>query len=113
MSRTWTHLLAEAAGYPINPRLRIPDGWREYASRRTGQEAPDTMTDGREPVFARFESGFNPSDPVDRAIFATRAAVFPEHGLMPEPSQRARPAEERPRLGACRSSPGAYLRQRQ
>ena len=85
VSRTWTHLLAEAAGCPIDPRLRIPDGWREYASRRTGQEAPETMTDGSEPVFARFESGFNPSDPVDRAIFATRSAVFPEHGLMPGP----------------------------
>ena len=41
--------------------------------------------DRRQPVFARFESGRNPSDPVDRAIFATRSAVFPEHGLMPEP----------------------------
>ena len=83
--RTWTHLLAEAAGCPIDPRVHIPAGWREYASRRTGQEAPETMTDGSEPVFARFESGRNPSDPVDRAIFATRSAVFPEHGLMPEP----------------------------
>jgi acetoin utilization protein AcuC len=83
--RTWTHLLAEAAGCPIDPRVRIPAPWREYASRRTGQEAPETMTDGSEPVFSRFESGRNPSDPVDRAIFATRSAVFPEHGLMPEP----------------------------
>jgi len=83
--RTWTHLLAEAAGCPIDPRVHIPAGWREYASSRTGQEAPETMTDGTEPVFARFESGRNPSDPVDRAIFATRSAVFPEHGLMPEP----------------------------
>ena len=81
--RTWTHLLAEAAGRPIDPRVRIPDGWREYAHHRTGQAAPETMTDGGEPAFARFESGYNPSDPVDRAIFATRSAVFPEHGLMP------------------------------
>jgi acetoin utilization protein AcuC len=83
--RTWTHLLAEAAGCPIDPRVHIPAGWREYASRCTGQEAPETMTDGTEPVFSRFESGRNPSDPVDRAIFATRSAVFPEHGLLPEP----------------------------
>ena len=85
VSRTWTHLLAEAAGYPIDPRVRTPDGWREYAAHRTGQEAPETMTDGNEPTFARFESGFNPSDPVDRAIHATRMAVFPEHGLLPDP----------------------------
>jgi acetoin utilization protein AcuC len=42
------------------------------------------MTDGTEPAFARFESGYNPSDPIDRAILATRSAVFPEHGLMPD-----------------------------
>jgi len=82
--RTWTHLLAEAAGYPIDPGVRIPASWREDASRRTGREAPETMTDGTEPEFARFESGYNPADPVDRAILATRSAVFPEHGLMPD-----------------------------
>jgi len=82
--RTWTHLLAEAAGCPIDPGVRIPAPWREDASRRTGREAPETMTDGTEPEFARFESGYNPSDPVDRAILATRSAVFPEHGLMPD-----------------------------
>jgi acetoin utilization protein AcuC len=82
--RTWTHLLAEAAGCPIDPCVRIPAPWREDASRRTGREAPETMTDGTEPEFARFESGYNPSDPVDRAILATRSAVFPEHGMMPD-----------------------------
>ena len=39
--RTWTHLLAEAAGCPIDPRARIPASWREYAFRRTGREAPE------------------------------------------------------------------------
>jgi len=83
--RTWTHLLAEAAGYPIDPHAPIPAAWREYASRRTGQEAPETMTDGSEPEFARFEAGYDPADPIDRAIIATRSGVFPEHGMMPEP----------------------------
>ncbi len=83
--RTWTHLLAEAAGYPINPHARIPDAWREYAFRRTGRQAPEVMTEGSEPVFAQFESGYDPADPVDRAIMATRSAVFPEHGMVPEP----------------------------
>ena len=82
--RTWTHLLAEAAGSPIGPGARIPAAWREYAFRRTGREAPQIMTDGTEPGFARFESGYNLADPVDQAIIATRKAVFPEHGLMPE-----------------------------
>jgi acetoin utilization deacetylase AcuC-like enzyme len=83
--RTWTHLLAEAAGRPIDPRARIPAQWRQYASRRTGREAPEVMTEGSEPKFARFESGYDPADPVDQAIIATRSAVFPEHGLMPQP----------------------------
>ena len=33
--------------------------------------------------FEPFESGYNPADPVDRAIMATRKTVFPRHGLMP------------------------------
>jgi len=85
VARTWTHLLAEAVGAPIDPRVRIPESWREFAYGRTGQQAPVTMTDGDEPTFDRFDAGFNPSDPVDRAIFATRSAVFPEHGLLPGP----------------------------
>ena len=83
--RTWTHLLAEAAGYPINPMARIPGGWREYASRRTGRQAPELMTDGARAQYTRFESGYDPADPVDQAILATRTAVFPEHGLTPMP----------------------------
>ena len=83
--RTWTHLLAEAAGCPIDPCARIPASWREYALRRTGREPPEVMTEGSEPEFARFEAGDDPADPVDRAIIATRSAVFPEHGMMPEP----------------------------
>lgn len=80
MPRTWTHLLAEAAGSPIDPGARIPATWREYASRRTGREAPQTMTDGTEPEFARFASGYDLADPVDQAIIATRELSFPSTG---------------------------------
>jgi hypothetical protein len=34
-------------------------------------------------TFADYESGYDPADPVDRAIMAIRKAVFPHHGLMP------------------------------
>jgi acetoin utilization protein AcuC len=80
--RTWTHLLAEAAGRPIEPGARTSVPWREYAAQRTGLQAPEYMTDGTPAVFEPFESGYNPSDPVDRAIMATRNAVFPLRGLM-------------------------------
>ena len=42
-------------------------------------DAPEVMTEGNEPKFARYESGYDRADPVDRAIMATRLAVFPEH----------------------------------
>jgi acetoin utilization protein AcuC len=41
------------------------------------------MTEGTEPSYAPFESGYDPADLVDQAIRATQAAVFPEHGLLP------------------------------
>src|SRR6266536_2273648 len=37
--RTWAHLLAEAAGYPIDPGARIPAAWREHATRGTDLQA--------------------------------------------------------------------------
>jgi acetoin utilization protein AcuC len=83
--RTWAHLLAEAAGCPIDPGARIPAAWREYAFRRTGRRAPERMTEGAEVQYIRFESGYDPADRLDQAIVATRAAIFPEHGLMPLP----------------------------
>jgi acetoin utilization protein AcuC len=81
--RTWTHLLAEAAGQPIDPSTQTPAAWRDYVARRTGLPAPEHMTEGAPAEFEPFESGYNPSDPVDRAIMATRNEVFPLHGLMP------------------------------
>jgi len=81
--RTWTHLLFEAAGAPLAPATAIPQTWREYVSYTTGQTAPEWMTEGAPGTFVDYESGHNPADPVDRAIMATRKAVFPHYGLMP------------------------------
>ena len=81
--RTWTHLLAEAAGQPIAPGAQTPAPWREYVAQRTGLTAPEQMTEGAPAGFVPFEFGYDPADPVDRAIMATRKAVFPLHGLMP------------------------------
>jgi acetoin utilization protein AcuC len=41
------------------------------------------MTEGAPAVFEPFESGYDPGQPTDQAIMATRNAVFPLHGLMP------------------------------
>ncbi|MDF5754920.1 acetoin utilization protein AcuC [Spongiactinospora sp. TRM90649] len=79
--RAWTHLIAEASGHPLDPGTETPAAWREFVRTRTGETAPLTMTDGRRPEFQDFSAGYDPGDPVDRAIVATRNAVFPSHGL--------------------------------
>lgn len=44
--RAWTHLLAIAAGSPIDPDAETPVGWREFAlSRRPRSYPPERMTD--------------------------------------------------------------------
>ena len=81
--RTWTHLLAEAAGSPVDPQAVIPQRWRELCRARTGIDGPVMMTDGDDANYSPFDGGYDPADPVDRAVMATRSAVFPAHGLFP------------------------------
>ncbi|QFG23762.1 acetoin utilization protein AcuC [Actinomadura sp. WMMB 499] len=82
--RTWTHLLAEAAGGPIPPETATPDDWRAFVRQRTEEIAPRRMTDGTDVVEVhRWGNGYDPANPVDQAVLATRRAVFPEHGLDP------------------------------
>lgn len=81
--RTWAHLLAEAAGVPIDPAAPTPLLWREYVDWVAAEPPPELMTEGANADFADFDQGYDPADPVDQAILATRKAVFPLHGLMP------------------------------
>ncbi|WP_019632302.1 acetoin utilization protein AcuC [Actinomadura atramentaria] len=82
--RAWTHLLAEAAGRPLDPAAETPADWRELVRGRTDEVAPRRMTDGSATVeFRRWETGYDPANPVDQAILATRRAAFPELGLDP------------------------------
>lgn len=83
--RAWTHLIAEASGHPLDPSTRTPQAWQEFVRERTGETAPLTMTDGRVPEFRDLSGGYDPADPIDRAVMATRNAVFPLHGLDPMP----------------------------
>ena len=83
--RTWTHLLAVAAGTPVDPEISTPVQWRELAWTLAGERAPLTMTDGASARYVAFASGMDPGDPVDRAIMRTRTAVFASHGLRAEP----------------------------
>ncbi|WP_214327267.1 acetoin utilization protein AcuC [Nonomuraea sediminis] len=83
--RAWTHLIAELSGHPVDPATPTPEAWRQFARDRTGEAPPLTMTDGRNPEFRDLSGGYDPADPIDRAVMATRNAVFPLHGLDPMP----------------------------
>ena len=82
--RSWTHLLAEITGRPLDPTGATPDRWRDLVWARMNQKPPKLLTDGTPPTFSLWDAGEgDPDDPIDRAIAATRRSVFPEHGLDP------------------------------
>lgn len=82
--RAWTHLIAEATGHPIDPMTDLPVSFRTFVEQALARQSPFRMTDGRTPWPKPFDDGFNPDDPVDQAILATRHAVFPRWGLPAE-----------------------------
>jgi acetoin utilization protein AcuC len=81
--RTWTHLLAEAAGRPIPVSTEIPQSWTDDLRRR-GIEAklPTRMGEGREPQPHAWMPGGESW--LDRAISATRDSSYPLFGLDPD-----------------------------
>ena len=83
--RTWTHLLGIVAGSPVDPATPVPAGWRDGVVHRLGRQAPLRMTDGASPDHRDWSSGYDPGTWLDRAVNATRQAVFPYHGLDPQP----------------------------
>lgn len=79
--RAWSHLIGIAAGAPVPPDTDVPADWLAHVQERLGVAGPKRMTDGVEPQWQDWSSGFDPADPVDRAVRATQQAVFPAHGL--------------------------------
>ncbi len=82
--RAWAHVIAEAVHRPVDPGLRLPEAWQAEVVARYGRRAPARMTDGVDAEFRPWSAGYDPADDVDRAVRATRAAVFPLLGLDPE-----------------------------
>jgi acetoin utilization protein AcuC len=86
--RAWTHLLAILTGEPIEPDTPTPATWRALAEARCPQgHPPATMSDFPGAAAATvphrpWDPG-EPADAVDRAVLATRRAVFPLLGLDP------------------------------
>jgi acetoin utilization protein AcuC len=80
--RAWTHALAEVTGEQVDGL--VPEEWREYAaSRRLGGTPPERLHDGASGAAPDPQPWNGPDGgSLDRAIQATREAVFPHHGLV-------------------------------
>ncbi|MGH3662494.1 MAG: acetoin utilization protein AcuC [Micromonosporaceae bacterium] len=81
--RAWTHLLAVATGQALEPSLATPVEWQQLVRERFGQAPPHRLTDEASVEHQPWQPSEAESDPVARAILATRRAVFPAHGLRP------------------------------
>lgn len=85
--RAWALLVAEAAHAELAGDTPLPAAWLERARRYghafgvvPGRE-PSSLTDGETVEVRGWASGYDPANDVDRAVRATRRAVFPHLGL--------------------------------
>lgn len=82
--RAWAHLVGELVGRQVDPATAVPEAWREHVRLLLHREAPHRMTDGSGAEFRPWADGWDTDDALDRAVLATRRAVFPLHGLDPD-----------------------------
>ncbi len=80
--RAWSHLIAIAAHEPVPVDTPVPPLWCEEVEEMVGIAVPALMGDGGVDEEPRpWREGYDPADPVDRVVLATRKAVFDWHGL--------------------------------
>ncbi len=79
--RAWTHLTAIALGAPLSADARMPAAFDAFVARALGRPAPPTMGEGRILAEHPWDGRIDPGDIYDRAINATRRAVFPHLGI--------------------------------
>jgi len=76
----WSNVVAEVVHAPVAPSTPVPAAWREHISAVAHRETPALMGVG-DVELTPWGKGYDPEDEVDRAVFATRRAVFPLLGL--------------------------------
>ena len=116
--RTWTHLLAEAAGRPLDPAAATPGAWREFVRARTGARPPETDDRGRCRLVLAVLVGIRPGrprwtgrswPPATRFSRCTGCCHPPDPGFWTAnfPSTQRGGGETRRRPAAPRVCPGA------
>jgi acetoin utilization protein AcuC len=81
--RTWTNLIAEASGVPVDPDTAIPQAWQAHL-RDLGARGDLPRFMGERPL-AEVQPWMPGGETwLDRAIGATRNAVYPLLGLDPD-----------------------------
>lgn len=85
--RVWAHLVAISLGDPLDPQQPVPLQWQQRVHELVDGGEPAMMGEGCSGEFRPWLDGYDPADPVDRAIVATRRSVFPWHGLEPMTAQ--------------------------
>lgn len=83
--RAWSHVVGIAGHRPVPTAAATPASWQQLVQETCGLSAPATMGDigGAAIRFGSFADGYDPDDPVDASIMATRRATFPGNGLDP------------------------------
>ncbi len=80
--RTWTNLIAEASGHPLNPSTALPGAWIRYVrSRGVVTALPDRMGEQGSADYDVWQPGGESW--LDRSILATRLSSYPLFGLDP------------------------------
>lgn len=79
--RAWTHLSAIALGQPIDPDTEMPRAFTDFIREATGRTGPLRMSDGAVVPAHPWDGRFDPANARDRAITATRRAVFGHLGI--------------------------------
>ncbi len=82
--RVWSSVIGLATHRPVDPATPLPQMWCDAVRQKYGALEATTMTEGAPATFSPWSRGWDPSDDVDRAIRATRQAVFPHLGLDPD-----------------------------
>jgi len=78
----WTHVLAQVVHEEVACSVRTPDHWRKHVRDYLDHTPPATMgDDAGAATFINWEDGYDPDSNLDRAVRATRAAVFPYLGM--------------------------------